>query len=304
MKNLKSVYRIILILFLIIGSNNNVSGQMQHINFKLAVVQMKVDGGERSRNLERAGERIREAAANGADVLLLPEAMDLGWTDPSSLKEAQPVPGGETSDFLSAMAREYKVYICSGLTEKDGDRVYNAAVIINPDGEIMLKHRKINELDIGHPYYALGERLNVVKTRYGTFGLMICADATARDQVLTRSLAYMGADVILSPSSWAMPAGHDNEKEPYGDTWRNVYIPVARDFRVWIASSSNVGWMTGGPWKGWKGIGSSMVVDPDGKEVLLGPYGVDADTIMYVEIRPETRPGQGTTWGEFWQQNR
>ncbi len=298
---IKPSYLLITIVILISGMINSGFGQMKKKNFKLAIVQMQVNGGNRSKNLERAGGRIREAVQQGAQFILLPEAMDLGWTDPSALKQAQPVPGGETSNFLSEMARKYKVYVCSGLTEKADDQVYNAAVIINPEGEIILKHRKINELDIGHPYYDLGDRLNVVDTEYGRLGLLICADATARDHVLTRALAYMGADVILSPSSWAMPPDHDNNKEPYGDTWRNAYVPVAREFRIWIASASNVGWMTDGPWKGWKGIGCSMVVNPDGDEVLNGPYGVDADTIMYVDIRPESRPGQGTTWGDFWQ---
>ncbi len=276
-------------------------GQMKRKSFKMAIVQMKVEGGKRMQNLQRAARRIHEAAKNGAQVVLLPEAMDLGWTDPSALHDAQPVPGGETAVLLSTMAKKYGVYICSGLIEKDGDKVFNSAVIFNPEGTLILQHRKINELDIGHPYYAPGERLNVAETGYGTFGLMICADATAKDHVLTRSLGYMGADIILSPCSWAMPADHENEKDPYGDTWRDAYVPVAKEFRVWIAGASNVGWMTGGPWKGWKGIGSSLVVNPDGEEVLLGPYGVDADTVMYVDISLEDRPGQGTTWHDFWQ---
>jgi predicted amidohydrolase len=178
--------------------------------------------------------------------------------------------------------------------------VYNSAVIINPDGELILHHRKINELDIGHPYYALGDRLNVCKTEFGTIGLLICADANADGFVLTRSLAYMGADVILSPSSWAVPADHNNLEEPYGGMWKDAYKPIAKDFRVWIASCSNVGWMTGGPWKGWRGIGCSMVIGPGGEDVLDAPYGEDADTILYVDIKPEPRPGQGTTWVEYW----
>jgi predicted amidohydrolase len=301
MKRILTGSGFVLTILMIAGIMNDLKGQMNKNKFNLAIVQMRVDGGERKKNLDRAGERIREAANHGAQFILLPEAMDLGWTDPSSLEDAQPVPGGETARFLSDMAKKYQIYLCTGLTEKAGDQVYNAAVIINSEGKIILKHRKINELDIGHPFYDLGDRLNVVDTEYGRLGLMICADATARDHVLTRALAYMGADVILSPSSWAMPADHDNHQEPYGDTWRNAYVPVAKEFRVWIASASNVGWMTGGPWKGWKGIGCSMVVNPDGTEVLNGPYGVEADTILYVEIKPEPRPGQGTTWGEFWE---
>ena len=133
---------------------------------------------------------------------------------------------------------------------------------------------------------------------------MICADANARDHVLTRSLAYMGADVILSPSSWAVPADHDNTKDPYGKTWEDAYMPVSREFAIWIASSSNVGWMTDGPWKGWKAIGCSLVIDPNGRIALKGPYGENADTILYVEIDPIPRPAQGTTWHEYWEQKK
>jgi predicted amidohydrolase len=269
-------------------------------SFKLALCQMKVVGGNRALNLTHAGEMIAEAAAKGADIILLPEAMDLGWTDPSALTEAEPVPEGKTCAFLADRAKRHGVYICSGLIEKAGEKVYNSAVIINPNGELILLHRKINELDIGHPYYALGDRLNVCETEFGTLGLLICADANADDFVLTRSLAYMGADVILSPSSWAVVADHDNEKEPYGGMWKDAYKPIARDFRIWIASCSNVGWMTGGPWKGWRGIGCSMVIGPGGTDVLHAPYGEDADVILYVDVSPEKRPGQGTTWYDYW----
>ena len=113
----------------------------------------------------------------------------------------------------------------------------------------------------------------------------------------------MGADVILSPSSWAVVADHDNSRDPYGGMWSDAYKPVAKDFRVWIASCSNVGWMTGGPWKGWKGIGCSMVIGPGGTDVAHAPYGEYAETIVYVDIKPEARPGQGTTWGKYWNKN-
>jgi predicted amidohydrolase len=289
-------YISLFILIVMAFSNQNMHAQNPPKKFKLALVQMTVVDGDRDANLQHAKEKIEEAVANKADVILLPEAMDLGWTDPSALTEAQPIPEGQTSQFLIGLAKKHNVFICSGLIEKDGDKVYNSAIIVDPSGKIVLTHRKINELDIGHPYYALGDKLNACETPFGTIGLLICADANTENQVLTRSLAYMGADVILSPSSWAMPPDHDNEKDPYGSTWENAYMPVAKDFAVWIASSSNVGKMTGGPWKDWNGIGCSMVVDHNGKLITKGPYGADADTIIYVEIKPISRPAQGTEW--------
>ncbi len=268
--------------------------------FTLAVAQMHVVGGALDANLEHAGEMIAEAAEHGAQLVLLPEAMDLGWTDPSALTMAEPVPGGKSTQLLSSMAKKYQIYICSGLTEKDGEKVYNSAVLIDPTGEVILLHRKINELDIGHAYYALGQSLQVVQTDLGSIGVMICADASTGKREIPRALSYMGADVILSPSAWAVPADHNKIDNPYGGTWWRAYKPVAKDFRVWIASCSNVGWITGGPWKGWKAIGCSMVIGPDGNEVLNAPYGENADTILYVDIKPEPRPGQGTTWHNFW----
>jgi len=274
--------------------------QEEFKTFKLAVAQMRVVGGALDTNLDHASEMIEEAVEHGARVVLLPEAMDLGWTDPSALTLAEPVPEGKTATLLCNLAKKYGIFICSGLTEKDGEKVYNSAVLIDPAGEVILLHRKINELDIGHPYYALGQSLQVVHTDLGDIGVMICADASTGNQEIPRTLSYMGADVILSPSAWAVPADHSNIDNPYGGTWWKAYKPVAKDFRVWIASCSNVGWMTGGPWKGWKAIGCSMVIAPGGKEVLNAPYGDNADTILYVDIKPEPRPGQGTTWHDYW----
>lgn len=299
---MKAISCLITVLFFITASM--AQEQQTPKNFKLALVQMKVVGGDRKANLDHARAMIDEAAANQADVILLPEAMDLGWTDPSALTEAQPIPDGQTSQLLISLAKKHQVFICSGLIEKADDKVYNSAIMINPKGEIILSHRKINELDIGHPYYELGQKLNVCETPFGTFGLLICADANTENQVLTRSLAYMGADVILSPSSWAVPPDHDNVKDPYGSLWENAYMPVAKDFAIWIASSSNVGLMTAGPWKNWNGIGCSMVVNHKGELVTKGPYGAEADTIIYVDINPVSRPAQGTDWPGYWNSKR
>lgn len=261
---------------------------------------MSVIGGNKSQNLARAEQMIAEAAAHGSRLVILPEAMDLGWTHPSSKTDAEPIPNGTPYRRLAQTASSHGVYLCAGLTERCGDMVFNSAVIVGKSGELLCVHRKLNELDIGHPFYAQGDRLNVVRTELGTLGLMICADGFAKDHVLSRSLCYMGADIILSPSAWAVPGNHDNDKEPYGDIWRNAYQPVAQEFSVWIVGVSNVGAIEVGPWAGRKCIGCSLVVDPSGEEVLQGPYGVDAETILYVDIEHWKRPARGCDWVEYW----
>lgn len=264
--------------------------------FRLAMVQMHVEGGDPAGNLERAAHRVDEAVRAGAQVVLLPETMDLGWTHPSALTGADSVPEGAVCSFLRSLARRHGIYLCSGLTERAGDQTFNAAVLISPAGDVILHHRKLNELDIAHDCYAQGDRLAVAATPLATFGLMICADAFARGQVISRTLGMMGADVILSPCAWAVPSDHDNAREPYGQLWFDNYGPVARDFRVWIAGCSNVGPITAGPWQGRHCIGSSLVMTPDGKPALWGPYGVDAEKVLLEDVRPEPRPGRGDGW--------
>jgi len=277
---------------------------MKPREFKLALVQMEVRGGEPAWNVHHAVELVSEAASKGAQVALLPECLDLGWTHPASRTTAGEIPGGQACQALMQVAKEKTIYVCAGLTEKAGDRVFNAAVIIDKHGDMLLKHRKINELDIGHEYYALGDRLNVAETEFGTFGLMICADGFANDHVLSRSLCYMGADVILSPSAWAVPDDHDNVRDPYGDLWRNSYMPVAREFSTAIFGVSNVGRIADGPWKGRKCIGCSLAIDSKGGEILQGPYGIDAECILYVDVKPVPRPARGTGWDAVWKQHR
>lgn len=259
---------------------------------RLAMAQMYVTPGAPAANLERAKSMIELAAQEGAHIVVLPEAMDLGWTHPSARTLAGPLPGGETCERLRDWARCHRLHVCSGLVERAGDQVYNAAVLISPHGEVLLHHRKINELDIAHDCYALGDRLGVAHTALGVIGLMICADGFAKGQVLSRALAWMGAEIILSPSAWAVPADHDNVSQPYGQLWRDNYGPVAREFGLWIAGVSNVGPITAGPWAGRNCIGCSMLVGPDGEVALLGPYGKQAEALLShtLQVFPRPRP--------------
>ena len=265
-------------------------------SFKLAMIQMLVEPGKLEANLSRASDRIKQARANNADLVVLPEMMDLGWTHPSAKTLAFEIPDGKTCQALRKMARDEGIYLCAGIAEKDQHRIYNAAVIINPEGEVILKHRKLNELDIAHDIYDQGDRLNVVDTEVGKLGLYICADGLAHQNALTISLGYLGAEIILSPCAWAVPPGFDHNATPYSDLWRAVYRPVCTQFDLWVIAVSSVGKIETGPWKGWDCIGSSLAYAPGGSEVLQAPYGNLADTISYIDVVlqgvPRKRPRQ------------
>ncbi len=270
---------------------------------RLAMVQMLVDGGAREANLRRAEARLAEAADHQAQLVLLPEALDLGWTHPSAERGAAPIPDGYACRRLRRAARQFGLFVCAGLTERAGAEVFNAAVLIGPGGELLLHHRKLNELKIGQASYALGDRLSVAKVPWGRVGLMICADGFARGQVISRALGLMGAGLVLSPCAWAVPADHDNARQPYGQLWRDNYGRVARDFQMWIAGCSNVGPIAAGPWAGRRCIGCSLLVGPDGEPVAQGPYGEAAETILYADLELPPRPAQGDDWERWWSEN-
>ncbi len=210
--------------------------------------------------------------------------MTLGWTHPSARVEGDKIPDGDSCIRLRRAAKTHHVFVCAGVIERTDEKVFNAALLINPAGEILLHHRKIHELDIARDLYARGNRLAVADTPFGRIGLMICADGFAPGQSISRTLALMAAQIILSPCAWAVPASHDNAREPYGPLWLDNYRPVAREFGIVIAGASNVGPITAGPWEGRKCIGNSLVIGRHGQELARGPYGETAEAILLVEV--------------------
>jgi predicted amidohydrolase len=262
-------------------------------SFRLGMAQTLVEGGKPEANLDRAIAAISRAAELGCRVVVLPECLDLGWTDPSARRLAHPIPGPRL-ERLAAAARNASVYLAVGLVERAGSsRLFNSAVLIGPNGGLLLHHRKINELDVAHDLYSIGNRLGVVETELGTFGLDICADNFPDSLDIGRTLARMGAQVILSPSAWAVDADHDNTREPYGKLWLDSYSELARQFDVTVVGVSNIGWITAGPWKGRKCIGCSLAVGPDGV-LAQGPYGELAEATIPVNIVPRPPIGRGT----------
>jgi predicted amidohydrolase len=258
------------------------------------MAQMLVEGAQPEANLERAEAFVRNAAGKGCRLVVLPECMDLGWTDPSARRLAQPIPGPHT-ERLARCAVATGVCVVSGLVERAGDRLYNAAVLINPRGQLLLVHRKINELDIAHDLYSIGDRVAVAHTALGTLGVNICADNFPNSLAIGHVLARMGAQVLLSPSAWAVDADHDNRVTPYGELWRRAYGELGRLYDLPVIGVSNVGWLTDGPWKGRKAIGCSLASNHRGEVVAEGPYGESAESLIVVDIelrQPRTRGTQ------------
>lgn len=250
---------------------------------RIAMAQMLVTPGELDANLDRAVHLIGEAARQGCEMVVLPECLDLGWTYPFAAELAQPI-SGPCSDRLAKAAAKHGIYVAAGLTERNGELVHNAAVLISPAGDILLKHRKIHELDIATHLYTAGSSLGAVETGLGKIGLNICADNSPDALPLGHALGCMGAELLVSPSAWAVPPGHDNAAEPYGGMWREAYRELAKAHCMPIVGVSNVGRIVGGAWDGWNCIGCSLAVDTNGDVLVQGPYGASAEALLVVDV--------------------
>jgi predicted amidohydrolase len=264
---------------------------------RIGMGQLLVEGGEPERNLQRAEKMIKEASQKKCEIILLPEVLDLAWTHPSAKTEAQPIPG-PYSDRLCKVAQKLGIYVCAGLTEQYKDKVYNTAIFIDKDGEILLKYRKINLLTVEQPFYSVGQSLSVLETPFGVIGVNICSDNYLDSLHLGHTLARMGAQIILSPSSWTVDYSIDETKEPYKEKWITPYSILAKLYDLVIIGTTSVGYIVGGPYEGKKMIGCSLAVNKDGV-IARGPYLEFAGELIVADIEIPFREEKGTAIGEM-----
>lgn len=265
---------------------------------KIAMIQMIVVFDELEKNILHAAELVKEAAEKGAEICILPECLDLGWGNTKTPELSFSIPG-KVSAAYCAMAKENLVYIVAGLTEKCGERIFNAALLISDKGEILHKHRKINVLTGVEDVYSIGDRIAVTETPLGTIGIDICADNAVQSLSIGHTLARMGAQMILSPCAWAVTPDRDVEKKPYGQEWHTPYSELSGIYGIPVIGVSNVGQVTDGTWKGWKAIGNSIAYDSNGKLLKVLPYGEDAECVEIVEVTVLEPERIGTELSEY-----
>ena len=259
---------------------------------KIGMGQILVEGGKYDENLNRAIEMIQKAAKQKCNFIVLPECLDIGWTYPEAAKLALPIPG-KYSDILCKAAENNNIYVVAGLTEREDKKVFNSAVLISSKGIILSKHRKINILDIAQDLYSIGDSLSVTETEFGKIGVNICADNFEDAHDLANSLARMGADIILSPTAWALPPGFYGDDNPCWG-WETSYKKLAKTFEVPIVGVSNVGKVNAGVWKNFSCIGNSLAVSSDGQVAAKGELGVNKHELIIAEVEVIKDKPKGT----------
>ena len=242
----------------------------------VAMMQIHVVPNALEVNLEHMRKSL--ALVKDADIALFPECCDLGWTSSSATKLAQPIPNGSTVQFIQKLAKESQICIVAGITEREKNKIFNTAVFISNNGEYLGKYRKINLVKNVEQMYTIGDRIKTYHTPMGKIGINICADNLMSSVMIGESMAKMGAQIILSPSSWAVPPERLNSE--YGEEWRKPFTYLSKKYDIDIISVSNVGSIVDGAWKGWICIGNSIAVGDRGNRVIALSHGGNAEEIQ------------------------
>jgi predicted amidohydrolase len=171
---------------------------------RLAAVHFRPGGKSPVRNCQEFAPLIDEAAQRQADLIVLPETLTQTSTGLSYADCAESIPGPSTK-YFGGLARKHHCYIVAGLVERDRHLVYNVAVLLGPEGEVVGKYRKMclprGEVSAG---IAPGHEYPVFTTRFGKVGLMVCYDGFFPE--VARRLANNGAEVIAFPVAGCNPA--------------------------------------------------------------------------------------------------
>lgn len=152
----------------------------------------------RSENLKSMVDIIDKAGRSSPDVILLSELVYESCYDAGSNKKAQPIPG-QLTDIIGGYAKKYNTYIIFTMNEKDGDAIYNSAVIIGRDGAVCGKYRKTHlPLTEAEEGTSPGDGHIVFDLDFGRVGILICYDQYFPEN--WRTLALMGAEMIFIPT--------------------------------------------------------------------------------------------------------
>lgn len=178
----------------------------------LAVAQLRTET-DYAATMEKAGRMLREAAARGAQLAVLPEMFACPYSR-EYFRDFAARGHEETVAALSAWAKETGMIVVGGsVPECEGGRLYNTSFVFDEAGRQLARHRKVHLFDVELPgmrfheshTFTPGSEVTSFETRFGTMGLAVCFDV--RFPELFRAMAMRGARLILLPAQFNMTTG-------------------------------------------------------------------------------------------------
>lgn len=242
----------------------------------VASVQMAPRVGHTAANVERSVRQIEEAAAQGASIVVLPELANSGYVFASRAEAfslAEPVPDGPSTQAWAEVAQRCKVHVVAGIAERTGDRLYNAAVVLGPNGWLGT-YRKLHLWGDEHLFFESGDKgLPVFHTELGRLGVLICYDGWFPETY--RLLAMQGVDIVCMPTNWVPMPEQPADRPAMATT---LAMANAHSNGLNIVCANRVGTERGQPF-----VGQSLIVGAQGWP-LAGPASHDAEEILYARI--------------------
>jgi predicted amidohydrolase len=220
---------------------------------------------DREGNLAAAERLVRAAAADGANLVALPEKWNLLAGGAQLLAGAEPLDGASLTAARS-WARELGIHLLAGsISAAGGERARNTSVLIDPDGADLAVYRKIHmfDVDVGGVAYResefedAGTEVVIASLGEADLGLTVCYDL--RFPELYRILALRGARVISAPSAFTAATGRDH--------WEVLVRARAIENQVFLIAPNQIG--PAAPH--YDSYGHSMIVDPWGTVLAAAP---------------------------------
>lgn len=268
---------------------------------EIGVIQMRCSQ-DPSENLENAIALIREAAAQGAQIICLPELFKTVYfcqeENHKYFQYAEPIPG-PTTERLSALAKELQVVIVASLFERRAAGLYhNTAAVIDADGTLLGIYRKMHIPDdplfYEKFYFTPGDLgFRCWQTKYARVGVLVCWDQWYPEAA--RLTALRGAEVIFYPTAIGW---HPSEKAEFGERQHSSWETVQRGHAIangcYVAVPNRVGHEAPAGGDGLDFWGRSFIADPAGQ--ILAKAGGEKPEIVIASIDPSALDTQRTHW--------
>jgi predicted amidohydrolase len=225
---------------------------------KVAVVQMAPHLGKVEDNLIAMGKFIDSICTEQkVDLVVFPEMATTGYELGLRFTEvAERVPG-HAVNLIAQRAADYSTHIVFGLVtkEKVESTIYNAAIVVGPDGELLGEYRKLHLPGEERLAFRPGFRLPVFETTFGHIGILLGWDLAFPE--VARSLSLDGADLLCVCANW----GHSpaQERATFVEEWRTYVQARALENALFVAASNRIG-----EEYSYQFFGDSMIVDPRG----------------------------------------
>jgi N-carbamoylputrescine amidase len=270
---------------------------------KIGIIQQH-NTADRTDNCQRLAEKIRQLATKGAQLIVLQELHNGLYfcqeEDVSIFDQAEPIPGPSTA-FYGQLAKELQVVIVTSLFERRAPGLYhNTAVVLDKDGSIAGRYRKMHiPDDPGYYekfYFTPGDLgFHPIQTSLGKLGVLVCWDQWYPEAA--RLMALQGAELLIYPTAIGFdPNDTPDEQQRQRTAWQTVQRGHAVANGLPVVTVNRVGYEDGVPF--W---GTSFVAGPQGELLYEAPVDQETEAVVEVDM---LRSEQVRRWWPFLRDRR